>query len=394
MHHARHPASNYDFAPVASLLGKYNTRDFEASGQARVEAALDTALGEIESTEKPAVPHTDPELIRGIQSFLFKTVLVILREAAGKVPQSLQTRVRTVVKGFNERMLALKPQTKMLCELGEIEGMIGLDMSRDRVWEIAHRANQSGKHWGAPVKIDVLEQVVTIDEVRRIFEVVKEKLFSVMNSDPTFYLDRPERHHLFWTPTETGQQCAVPTGYSMADYLRFHCPHNDAHLVHLSALPEQSVTSYCDFMDERAFFEAVAVYAEYQMLEAASQDSFVGDLYSTFSIARQNGLSKDQLQDWLLSCRGHEFHLRAVRLMGDLNTLFSGLPFEENVDQVTYETELPRDKVEAEVRKYYHLPGLGATYTLGFENLRERGALSIQDSFTNDGQVISTWHQS
>lgn len=392
MKHSDHPTQNYDFAPVASLLGKYNARDSEDSRE-QLDKALDSALTEIESSDKPPIPHADPELVKGLQSFLFETVLSILNEAGESVPKYLQSRVRLAVQKLNERMVNLRPKARILCSVQEIQDMFGLVMPEDKLREIVEEENESRKCWKVPAQIKALDKPVTIDEVKKIFEVVRGKVLGTNAFNPDFYLDRPEKHHLFWSPKETGQQCVIPFNYSMADYLRLHSPHNDAHLYHLNAIPEQSVVSYCDFMDERAFFEAVAVYAEWQMLEAAGKRAFIEDLHSQFSADRQRRISKNQLQDWLLNCRGHEFHLRSVRLMGDVITLFSENSFDDTVDEVTLFTGLSRDEVQAEVRKYYHFPGLGATYTVGFKKLKEHGIISIHDAFFQNNQVVTTWHQ-
>lgn len=371
MEHASQPTLNYDFAKIASLLGKYNIRDYEV-GNGKVEDELRNSLSNMESSDKPPVPHSDPELIKGVQSFLAGTVLTILKEAGGKVPQDLQSRIRILVRKFNERISILPKGNLISCDLVELERMFGVDLSKGSLEDAADEESRSWRQWEKPDQIKALDRVITIEEVRGIFEVVREKVLKVKKFSPSFYLDRPERHHLFWSPTETGQECTVPNEYSMADYLRFHSPHNDAHLMHLNSLAQQGITSYCDNMDERAFFEAVAVYAEWKMFEATQNGSFAEDLYSQFSLGRQRGISKNQLQDWILRCRGHEFHLRAVRLLGDLHTFHSGTSFDGTVNRTATYTGISRQEIESEVRKYYHFPGLGATYTMGFRKLKEQ----------------------
>lgn len=385
-----HSTRNYDLAPVASLLGKYNCNGYQAEQQ-KLEAELDIALSAVERSNRPLIPYADEETVLGVQTFLSETILRILRQTQDKMPAYLRERTKDMVASFLTNLDSQK-QGKSV-DIEEIKKMFGLKMDENVMNEIAEKENEEGKLWKPPLNVKALDMLVTAEEVASIFQVIREKLLQVDEFYPDFYLDNPERYYLFWNSTAEGEQCAIPRDYSMADYLRFHCPHNDAHLAHLHAMPDCGIITYCDYMDERAFTEAVAVLAEWQMLQASQNDGFVDDLFSQFSNIRKQSISKQQFQDWLLSCRGHEFHLRNVRLLGDINSLYGGYDFEESVEKISSYTELQKEVVEDEVRKYYHFPGLGAMYTLGYTELLKSGVKQFSDAFYKEGQVITTWHE-
>jgi len=394
MKHAKHPTKNYDFAPIASILGKYNTRDFQNSKN-ELDNALGYALDEIETNDKQPVPHTAPELINGIRLFLHQTILPILNEVKDRVSTEHQLRIENVIADYCKKLDQLpKPSNgEWLCDQSEIEAMFELEMTEGKSWETIESDNKKWKKWMQPQSHDALNEIVSIEEVRSLFAVVREKLLCVAEFNPILYSDKGQGHHLFWSPTKKGEECIIPNDYSLADYLRFHCPHNDAHLAHLNANAEKSIISYSDYMDERAFSEAVSVHAEWQMFESAQVDDFSYHLYSQLHPGRQKGISKDEFQDWIVNCRGYEFRLRLVRLLGDTLTFFKQHTFNEAVNEAVKITGVQKEDVKAEIGKYYHFPGLGAVYTLGYNKLLESGATKTQDTFLKNNQLITTWHQ-
>lgn len=394
MRHAEHPTKNYDFAPIASILGKYNTKSFEDSKD-ELDNALDHALAEIEYKDKPSIPHTSPGIINGMQSFLYQTILSILDEVKGRIPALHRFRIKNIVDHYCKQLsqLSTSPKVKWFCEQSEIEAMFGVEMTEDKVKEIITSENQEWKKWSQPQPHTALEELVTIEEIRNIFTVVREKLLQVTEFNPNLYSGQTQGHHLFWSPIKGGQECVVPNDYSLADYLHFHCPHNDAHLAHLNAIPEKKITSYNDYMDERAFSEAVAVHAEWQMFEQGKDDDFLYHLYSQLHSNRQKRISKNEFQDWMVNCRGYGFRLRLVRLLGDTLTFFGQHTFDTAVNESIKLTNIPREDVEAEIKKYYHFPGLGAVYTLGYRKLLQSGVIKTKDAFSKKDQTITTWHQ-
>jgi hypothetical protein len=360
-----------------------------------LDNALGCALGEIETNDKQPVPYTAPELINGIRLFLHQTILSILNEVEDRVSTKHQLRIKNVITDYCEKLdqLSKSPNNEWLCSTTEIEAMFGLEMTENKTWETIENENKKWKKWLQPQSHDALNEIVSIEEARNLFAVVREKLLCAAEFNPVLYSDKGQGHHLFWSPTKEGEECVIPNDYSLADYLRFHCPHNDAHLAHLNANPEKSIISYSDYMDERAFSEAVAVHAEWQMFESIQDDDFSYLLYSQLHSDRQKGISKDEFQDWMVNCRGYEFRLRLVRLLGDTLTFFRQHTFNEAVNETTKITGVQEEDVKAEIEKYYHFPGLGAVYTLGYSKLLESGATKTQDTFLKNNQLITTWHQ-
>jgi hypothetical protein len=394
MEHAKHPTRNYDFAPVASILGQYNTRGFEL-GKQKLDEALDEVLNIAEDQSKPLVPHLSPELILGVRSFLQRTIIPILESTGEKIDLHKRQRVKGVIREYLSQLDALKSSENKgwLCDKDDVSAMFGIPISGATNWDLIEAENEEWKSWKSPKNNPALNELVSIDELENIHQVVSDKLLATRTGKPVFYSDRADRHHLFWTPIVGGQECVIPDSYSLADFLRFHCPHNDAHLAHLNAINARGVEAYSDHMDERAFTEAIAVHAEWQMFEAAKNDSFVYNLYSQLGTDRQRRISKAEFQNWLLDCRGYEFRLRLIRLLGDTLTFSGRADVDHVVEQASRITGVNREDSEAEVKKYYHFPGLGAVYTLGYKKLLEDGLRNTQNTFTNNGQIVSTWHQ-
>ncbi|MBU1685267.1 hypothetical protein KJ662_03365 [Patescibacteria group bacterium] len=394
MEHAKHPAKNYDFAPLASILGQYNTRDFGGNRQ-KLDEALDKVLDVLGVQSKPQVPHSSPELVVGIRFFLKQTIIPILESTGEKIDLHRKHRVQGVVREYLSQLEKLETSgvKGWLCDKGDVSAMFGIPVAEVNNWNLIDSENEQWKGWKPPKNSPVLNEPVLIDEVENIHQVVSNNLLVAPTGKPVFYSDRAERHHLFWAPTTSGQECVIPDTYSLADFLRFHCPHNDAHLAHLNAIASKGVEAYSDHMDERAFTEAVAVHAEWQMFEASKNDSFIYDLYSQLGADRQRRISIEEFQSWLLDCRGYEFRLRLIRLLGDTLTFSGETSMDRIIEQASAITGVNKEDSEAEIRKYYHFPGLGAAYTLGYKKFLNKGLRNTQNTFIKNGQVVSTWHQ-
>lgn len=161
--------------------------------------------------------------------------------------------------------------------------------------------------------------------------------------------------------------------------------------MHL-ALQEDS--SYLDYMDERSYYEAVGVHAEWLMWDALGRGSSLPfEIWEQLDAWRRQRISPDELAQWLTKMRGYEFRLRTVRLLADVLTMGEQLPFQRVVDACTRQTGVSPEDAEPEVRKYYHFTGLGGMYTLGYRELLDRGVASTHAALMANGMPLRTWQQ-
>jgi hypothetical protein len=72
-------------------------------------------------------------------------------------------------------------------------------------------------------------------------------------------------------------------------------------------------------MEERCFFEALAVLSEHLALTSLSKNKELSnDLFSCLDKKNQKTISKSEFQDFVVNDRKFEFKLRAVRLFADI----------------------------------------------------------------------------
>ncbi len=400
MKHANQPAAIYDLTTLASTLARHNVREFDGKTAEQLsqvhEETVDLLDGE--SPHKAPVPHTDPELLKAAASFAQKTLhLLQIAEDQKRIIRGIAAKTRSTIERFMGSLKLLEGTSGVwLCDPVEIDEMFGLNMSNEHI--NATMLEETKKLSGASVPNkppQSLQAAVTEGETQCLFKAVRKDLFSAGTIDPQLYIEaRPEKHYLFWAPTADKQECAVPDSYSLADHFRFHCPHNDAHLSHLHDLSSHGVGAYTDFMDERAFLEAIAVLSEWQILEALKKDDgLAASLHDTLEPDRRKQVSPESLRRWMIEMRTYECRLRAARLVADVLTIQERLPFEEMVGRSMAITGLTREDAEAEARKYYFLPGLGAVYTLGYRKMLDQGISNPIAGFQDNGTTIRTWHQ-
>lgn len=400
MNHANQPAAIYDLTTLASTLARHNVREFDGKTAEQLAQAHDEALDLLdgESLHKAPVPHTDPELLKAAAGFAQKTLhLLQIAEDQNRIARGVATKTRSTIERFMGSLRLLEGTSGVwLCEDAGIDTMFGMNISAESAKAIM--ADETQKFSGAEIPgapPQGLRTAVTEGETQRLFMAVRKDLFGAGMIDPQLYIEsKPEKHYLFWTPTAERQECAVPDNYSVADHFRFHCPHNDAHLSHLHDLSSHGVGAYTDFMDERAFLEAIAVLSEWQILEMLKTDNnLAASLHDALEHDRRTQISPESLRRWMIEMRTYECRLRAARLVADVLTIQERLPFEEMVERSMTITGLTREDAEAEARKYYFLPGLGAVYTLGYRKMLENGIDNPIAGFRNNGTTIRTWHQ-
>lgn len=401
MKHANQPAAIYDLTAVASSLARHNVRSFDERTSSQLsdvhEETLDLLQREL--PHKAPVPHTDPELLKAADAFAVKALqLLQIAESQERIARAVATKTRETIERFRASLRLLDGgSSQWLCDECEIDAMFGIDVSTSQANAIMLRETSELSVALPPLAAPQgMEKPVSNREINNLFRAVRGGLFGESAIDPVLYTeDRPEQHYLFWTPTAEKQECAVPNSYSLADHFRFHCPHNDAHLSHLNDLSEHGVSAYTDFMDERAFFEAIAVLSEWQILDVLKNNGsdLSMSLQDGLDSERRSSVSPDSLRRWMIEMRTYECRLRAARLAADVLTIQEKLPFEEMVQRSMAITGLSREDAEAEARKYYFLPGLGAVYTLGYRKMLDQGVKNPIDGFRDNGTTIRTWHQ-
>lgn len=401
MKHANQPAAIYDLTTVASTLARHNVRSFDEKTSSQLGDIHEetVALLDAELAHKAPVPHTDPELLKAAAGFAEKTLqLLQIAQDHDHIAPNVAAKTRESIQRFRASLRLLESgPVKWLCDPEDIDEMFGIAINTPEARTTMIEETSKLAH-ALPSKTVPLgiQMPVNEGEAQRIFQTVRRELFSAATIDPMLYTEaRPERHYLFWTPTAEGQECAVPDSYSLADHFRFHSPHNDAHLSHLHDLSKHGVSAYTDFMDERAFFEAIAVHSEWQILESLQRngDGLVESLYDGLESERRSHLSPEELRRWMIEMRSYECRLRAARLVADVLTIQDRLPFEEMVQRSMSITGLSREDAESEARKYYFLPGLGAVYTLGYRKMLDHGISNSIAGFRDNGTTIRTWHQ-
>lgn len=399
MQHARQPSTVYDLTVLASAVARYNVQDAKGSAMdlLREEHAEAIRLVAKESANKPPVPHADKELLKASEGFATKILTLLgIAERSTEMPSSLAAETRAAVSQFADSIRTLKGSEGWMAKPEDIDGMFGIPVSQPEARQTMERELiEVSNALTAPDVPKALKEPITGKESNAVFDAMRTGLFGRSAIAPLIYTEpRPEKHYLFWTPIGENQECAVPDTYSAAEHFRFHAPHNDAHLSHLFALKEKGASAYMDYMDERAFFEAIAVHSEWQIKHALEHDEndFRSELHASLDAYRRNELTPDEFAMWMIGMRAYECRLRAARLVADVLTIHERLPFDAMLEKSMSITGLPKEDAEAEARKYYFLPGLGAVYTLGYRKLLESGITNPMDAIHTPGGVSRTWN--
>jgi len=400
MEHARQPSTIYDLTTLASAVARYNVRgqDSETLEQVRAAHAEAIRLVGAESAHKAPVPHTDKELLSLSEGFAMKILILLdIAEQTENVYPDMAADTRKIIGSFGDTLRKLEGSPEWMIDPREIDDMFGITVADDHAKKVMHAEITDLRDTEAPTDIpDAIQTPISEDEANAVFQGVRRSLFKADPIDPLLYIEpTPERHYLFWTPTSRMQECAVPQAYSVADHFRFHSPHNDAHLSHLRALDAHGTGAYMDYMDERAYFEAIAVHSEWQIRHALRNDdgSLKYELHNALSETRRQSMSADAFADWMVAMRAYECRLRAARLVADVLTIDERLPFHEMLERSISLTGVSRRDAEDEARKYYLFPGLGAVYTLGYRQLLDHGITNPMDAIYQKGSITRTWKE-
>jgi len=387
------PAKSYDLNMLASMLGRTQvvTRSPETTKQ--IISATDEVIAILENKTKPLVPHTDKSLIHQIGIFTEKLHRMLNSDRVKQVlPSIQQARIAELLNLFNTEVNLLgKGKYEQLILPSEIEEMFQFYGIWNSGWdELKHDLSrwQQIEHPDTP---NSLRQPITQDETVRLIDIMKREVLKIdVPLMASIYLtSEPENYHLFWAITAEGSDYVTPRSYGLDTQLSFDLPHNVAHLIHLQQLKDLGVYGYVDDMPTRAFFEAIAVFAELEVVRKLEKDSaFAHNMVESLDESRD--ISGEELGEWMIEDRSFEFRLRASRLMADLLAI-DGATLPEIVEIVSTSVNIPREVAQAEVSKYYPWTGLGAIYTLGYRKLEQAGILGIREVLTE--QPPTTWGQ-
>jgi hypothetical protein len=378
---------------LASMLGRTQvvTRSPETTKQ--IISATDEVIAILENKTKPLVPHTDKSLIHQIGIFTEKLHRMLNSDRVKQVlPSIQQARIAELLNLFNTEVNLLgKGKYEQLILPSEIEEMFQFYGIWNSGWdELKHDLSrwQQIEHPDTP---NSLRQPITQDETVRLIDIMKREVLKIdVPLMASIYLtSEPENYHLFWAITAEGSDYVTPRSYGLDTQLSFDLPHNVAHLIHLQQLKDLGVYGYVDDMPTRAFFEAIAVFAELEVVRKLEKDSaFAHNMVESLDESRD--ISGEELGEWMIEDRSFEFRLRASRLMADLLAI-DGATLPEIVEIVSTSVNIPREVAQAEVSKYYPWTGLGAIYTLGYRKLEQAGILGIREVLTE--QPPTTWGQ-
>lgn len=384
-------AKIYDLNILASALGKLQTYNLDEKSIKDIKKIIKYCIKEIYEVEKPLVSHNDPILIYETKKFVDKLIgMLNSKKVKGYLGKILCKNLYKILEDFKFECEKLKLQkVKFFVSKEQIAEMFGFE----EMWDIAQREFEEEvliwKYVKNPTVPEKLKLPVNDVETNRLIHIFNTNIFGfssdlkVNSKIVRNYLD----YHLFWDVTYSGISYVTPEFYGMNNQLSFDFPHNVSHLAHLYLLKKFGVMAYVDDMATRAFFEAVAVFSEYEMIEKLKNNpETVSKIKAGFDYYRD--VDSQKLLRWMVADREYQLKLRNARLLSDI-LVMQGLSFSEVVENVRRCLKIPLETAKGEVLKYYPWTGLGAIYTLGYRKLKRLGIIELKDVLK--GKPPVTW---
>lgn len=389
----KHPARIYDLNLLASVLGKIQIEGCGDEGKEEIQKLIDQVIGALMDLSKPLVPHTDKHLLEEAKKFVGKLLGMLNTERSRKVISEIErSKIQKILIQFNEECDVFKRgKSERLISKGSIEAMFQFSS----MWEKGKRELEDDlKRWNkkkCPESPASLRMYVDAKETRRLVETIKKSVLGldILLITKITLTKNPQEHHLFWTITDRGLAYIISENSGLDAQLSFDFPHIVAHLAHLNFLKERGVMAYIDDMATRAFFEAVAVFSEYQIINALKHDSSIATQIQ-HNLQSKRNINSEQLREWMIGDREFQFRLRNVRLFADLLAI-EEVPFLDIVAIASKTLGLPEDIVRSEVLKYFPWTGLGAMYILGYRRLEQSGIVQISDILQENPPA--TWNE-
>lgn len=391
----KHPAKSYELNVAASLASRHNNPRLTEEDVSNLDDELDKSIDFLASEDIPLVPRLDSMLATELVKFVDKMESMLHSATISeRMSEARNKRIQELLLGFRSELnlMSTTEESENLVSAQEIENMLGFQ----KMWENAEAVvSQEASRWSEKNHPDIpgaLASEIEIEETEKLIEVMKNV---VLGYDMPLFarvalINNPKDYHLFWSVTMEGSDYVTPAGYGLDTQLSFDLPHNVAHLAHLSRIKDRGVQGYIDDMATRAFFESVAVFSEYQIVERLSQDSTVS-LAIRNALSQKRNITPENLSDWITKDRSYEFNLRNARLLADVLAV-EGVPFEEIVHIVSDTLKIPFDDTYKQVTKYFPWTGLGAIYTMGHRRLLESGMTSVGELLSQEN-VPTTWNE-
>lgn len=388
------PAKSYGMNVVAEIAAKFGIEGLQVDEVAQLSQALDEQVTKLNDAEVPELPLWAPEAIKLAQQFNIKVLGLLDKNVAPQLEEALVEKARSLVLGqcvrLDEVESGVQTAPTDIVPPAEIASAFGIDELFDEaentlateLEEWSHQIN----HPRIPAR---LAERTTEGMTRQLVEAAWRDLFGATDDiDAKVYLTAAcDRYHLYWATLDGRLDYATPEDYPLETQLSFDVPHNAAHLLHLHKL-DAGVLGYLDRMPERAYFESVALLAEYMVTrEEVGSSPYFDKLASIL------GMSVDDTYNWVQADRSYEFKLRAARFLGDV-LVSQGQSFDDAVKEVASTLQIPEEHARAEVSKYLPWLGLNAVYTKGFRKLIRSGINSVVDAIEPvKGMVARSWNE-
>lgn len=380
---------------AASLTSRHNNPRLTEDDVKNLDDELDKSIDFLSSEDTPLVPRLDSMLATELVKFVDKMESMLHSTTISeRMSDDRNKRLQELLQRFRGELEVMSTTvgSENLVSKDEIEKMLGFQ----KMWEDAERTVvEDASRWSEKSHPDIPEALtypIEIEETEKLIDVMKNV---VLGYDMPLFarmalINNPSDYHLFWSVTMEGPDYVTPSGYGLDTQLSFDLPHNVAHLAHLSRIKDRGIQAYIDDMATRAFFESVAVFSEYQIVEKLSQDSSVSFAIRS-ALSQKRDITPEDLSDWIKKDRSYEFNLRNARLLADVLAV-EGVPFEEIVHIVSDTLKIPLDDTYKQVTKYFPWTGLGAIYTMGHRRLLESGVTSVGELLSQEA-VPTTWSE-
>lgn len=392
---SKQPAKSYELNVAASLTSRHNNPNLTEKDIGGLNQELDTSIDFLSREDTPLIPHSDPALALEFGKFVKKLEAMLNSNVISeKMSESRRKRLLKLLKKFNQQLYSLSSinQSENWVSKEEIEQMFKFQ----KIWEQGEGVVRDEiSRWSEKVHPEVPETFISpveIEETERLIGVMKSVVLGY--NMPLFtriaLIENPSDYYLFWSLTMEGSDYVTPATYSLDTQFSFDIPHNVAHLAHLSRIRDRGIQGYIDDMATRAFFESVAVFSEYQIVDRLSKDSSVS-LAIRAALSQKRNITPSDLSEWIIKDRSYEFNLRNARLLADLLAV-EGVPLNEVVHTVAQTLNIPIADTYKEITKYFPWTGLGAMYTLGYRRLQESGVTSVGELLSQDN-IPTTWNE-
>lgn len=392
------PAETYRLNVVASGLGRMGIEGVDPETVQQTSELLHSVVDAMQQSDIPPVPHHEPELLREAIKFDDKLLSQVAEGPASRLlDPSLASQIEMLISAhrtYCETALRGDSDTGVV-DMQTVANSFGLpDLWKDVESLVTREVDDYGYETAHPPLEGPLLASISADRTREVMEYLWNDIFEIPQpfSARIYITENDDFYHLYWAPTADELDYATPDSYDLATQLSFDLPHNVAHLAHLNALnPNEGAGRYFDKMAERAYFEAVAVLSERQILDSLMADITVGNnLAELFGIS-EDDLSTSDFAAWMIDDRKYEFKLRTARLYSDF-LISQGCSFEETVGETSKKLGISSHDAGNEVRKYLPWTGLGSTYTHGYRKLLDSDVESVSEAILPDQKTArKTW---